>query len=144
MAFINVTGSNPGYAGRYRAGSRFWENGKRHKLEIVEDPEGGKALTEFEPIDPATGQSDMTRISKAGLAVLRADEHIAVSEYGVLSPEEIAAQAAVAAELEQSKQAEKMALDEVAVLTARVAELEAEIAALKSGGKGKSKSSDAG
>jgi len=80
MAKIKVRASNPGYPGRWRAGSRHWENGKEYVVEVIDDPPGGKPLTEEEPLDPETKLSDMTRISKAGVAALKADSHISVLE----------------------------------------------------------------
>lgn len=73
---IKVRASNPGYAGRWRAGSRHFANGTEYALEVVDDPPGRK-LGEHEP-ETEPGVSSMTHISKAGLAALEGDEHISV------------------------------------------------------------------
>lgn len=145
-----VRASNPGYLGRYRAGDRHWLNGQEYSVEVVEDPTDGPALLARDPIDPATGLSDMARISKAGLLELKGDEHISVLE-GDNAVTSAAAAAAVgrvrelAADLAQSKLAEQMALDEVAALTAQVADLTAKLAEAKAGKSksGKGDKSDA-
>lgn len=136
MAQILVRASNPGHKGRYRAGDRHWLNGQEYMLEIVDDPEGGPPLKAAEPIDPATGLSDMTRISKAGVAELKTDPHISTLEgdNAVTSAQAAAAVGRVrqlAADLEQAKLAEAMALEEVAELTKQLGEAKAEIEKLQ-------------
>lgn len=71
---VKVLAANPGYPGRYRAGDRHFLNGTEYVLEVVDDPPDGPPLTAREPLDPRTGLSSMTHISKAGLAELEADK----------------------------------------------------------------------
>lgn len=74
-ALIKVRASNPGYPGRWRAGSRHWKNGQEYTLEVVNDPKLGEHEPETEP-----GVSSMTHISIAGVAALKSDAHISVLE----------------------------------------------------------------
>lgn len=143
MAHILVRANNPGYAGRYRAGDRHWENGVEHTVEVVDDPPGGRPLSAREPLDPETGLSDMTRISRAGLAELKTDSHLSVLEGDNAVTSAAASQAVarvreLAAELEERKLSEETALamaaeveQELKAAAARIDELEKANLALK-------------
>lgn len=141
---IKVRSSNPGYPGRWRAGDRFFQHGVEVSMTVVEDPEGGPALKASEPIDPATGKSDMARISRAGLAELKADGEC----FTVLEGDQATSAAALDAAIAQATAATGDAIvarSALAAAQARITELEAELAALapaaedtgKAGGKPK-------
>jgi len=134
---IVVKASNPGYPGRWRAGARFFQHGVDVAMTVVEDPKDGPPLKASDPIDPETEQPDMKRISRAGLAELKADSEC----FSVLEGDQAASAAALDSALAEAKAAagrlievrsrlaavEAEALDamgENEKLKARVAELE--------------------
>lgn len=132
---VKVMGSNPGFPGRWRAGSRHWANGVTHVLEVVDDPVGGASLGEADPIDPKTGLSSMTQISNAGLAALEADK----GYINVLKGADADAVSAKASALEFENAELKACVASLEAgntsLKDRCVELEAELAKAKGGKK---------
>lgn len=165
--FIDVRTSNPGHAGTFTPG-RFWPNGVRRRLEVVADDVAEKQITVTKQLkeDPAVfrlkvaegpylpdGKPDPDRITRAGLAAIRGNQHLSIDSdeetQGTLSHAAVNAARAEAskanAELTDAKiyaaelEAEVEALTKAnAELTAKVAELEAK-ATPEPKGKGKGK-----
>lgn len=90
--FIDVRTSNPGHAGTFTPG-RFWPNGVRRRLEVVEDDVAVKQITVTKQLkeDPAVfrlkvaegpylpdGTPDPNRITRAGLAAIRGNQHLSI------------------------------------------------------------------
>ena len=129
---IYVIAHNPGHSGRYRAG-RFWPNGERVRLEVVEDEPSidPKTKKELRP-DPnapfgADGEPSMEKISRAGYRALQEDGCISVvGDDGIQGEASIATIAALRAQL--------------AAVHAELSDAKLKIASLEDKGDGKGKS----
>lgn len=108
---IQVRANNPASDGRSRAGRRF-ANGVIYRMELVPDPLGGPAH-DAKAFLGEDGNPDMSRISQAGLAQIKADpvmsivpseeDEASVADYPRLVAELDAAQVRIA-ELEEAQE----------------------------------------